>query len=471
MRFVSYAQNFEDVMLWRALRHVRGGFYIDVGANDPVKDSVTKAFSDRGWHGINVEPVAAHHADLERERPLDVNLRCALGASDDGTIDLWECEIPGLATTDAAVVEQHVREGRQGAWQRVPVQTLAAVCAEHAGGGEIHFLKIDVEGGEESVLAGADFRRFRPWIVVVEATRPNSTEQKHEQWEHLLTDAAYRFAYADGLNRFYVAQEHDELRGALVYPPNIFDGFVVAQQFNLEQESVRLKGTVHELDTRLRDVSAQVDARVRDATERADARVRAVSEQAEARVRAVSEQAEARVRDASERASKAGESAALANERALQFSDRATQAETRTQDYVARTARAEAEARFAQEHAAQLADMAQATQRLLALRDTQLEQARLTIQQVYASSSWRVTRPLRRLGAWWKGEPVAPSPAAGASGHGRTAAPDHQPEADQGQGSGAAGADVAQADVVEHLPARARRVYEDIKNAAAKEKH
>jgi hypothetical protein len=44
MSFISYAQNFEDVMLWRALQHVERGFYIDVGANDPTIDSVTKAF-------------------------------------------------------------------------------------------------------------------------------------------------------------------------------------------------------------------------------------------------------------------------------------------------------------------------------------------------------------------------------------------------------------------------------------------
>ena len=54
MTFVSYAQNFEDVMLHRALNHVVRGFYIDVGAADPEALSVTKAFYDNGWHGINV---------------------------------------------------------------------------------------------------------------------------------------------------------------------------------------------------------------------------------------------------------------------------------------------------------------------------------------------------------------------------------------------------------------------------------
>jgi len=47
--FISYAQNHEDVLLYRALKGVGKGFYIDVGANDPEEDSVTKAFYDRGW--------------------------------------------------------------------------------------------------------------------------------------------------------------------------------------------------------------------------------------------------------------------------------------------------------------------------------------------------------------------------------------------------------------------------------------
>lgn len=48
MPFISYAQNFEDVMLRRALRSVERGFYIDVGAADPVEMSVTKTFYDAG---------------------------------------------------------------------------------------------------------------------------------------------------------------------------------------------------------------------------------------------------------------------------------------------------------------------------------------------------------------------------------------------------------------------------------------
>ena len=44
-----------------------------------------------------------------------------------------------------------------------------------------------------------DWNQFRPWIVVIEATLPNSQIECHEEWEEIITSAGYLFAYADGL--------------------------------------------------------------------------------------------------------------------------------------------------------------------------------------------------------------------------------------------------------------------------------
>ena len=227
MNFISHAQNFEDVMLWRALMHVEKGFYIDVGANAPDVDSVTKAFYERGWSGINIEPLLSHHLDLERERPRDINLRCAAGAFH-GEINLWECDIRGWATADKSVIAQHSANGHKGIFYKVPVLTLTEICAANAKN-EIHFLKVDVEGFEKSVIKGMDFSRFRPWILVIEATQPNSTIEVYNSWESIITVNGYSFGYADGLNRFYVANEHAELLASLRYPPNVLDGFALSE--------------------------------------------------------------------------------------------------------------------------------------------------------------------------------------------------------------------------------------------------
>src|SRR5207245_1934754 len=83
---VSHAQNFEDVMLARALRDVETGFYVDVGAWDPNIETVTRYFYELGWRGINVEPAPAYHAMLETARPRDVNLRVAAGKENGRTV-------------------------------------------------------------------------------------------------------------------------------------------------------------------------------------------------------------------------------------------------------------------------------------------------------------------------------------------------------------------------------------------------
>ena len=233
MTFISYAQNFEDVMLWRALRQVEKGHYLDVGAADPTLDSVTRAFYERGWRGINVEPVAEFYRRLVSARPQDINLQSALGAQS-GEVHLFVVAETGpLDGGVPRVVEAAQDSGWRAEATTVTMTTLAEIC-EPCVGKPIHFLKIDVEGAEKEVLAGADFSRHRPWIVVVEATFPATQQSTHAEWEPALLAAGYHFLWFDGLSRFYGAEEHYvELRQHFELPPNVFDDFI---QYNAGKE-------------------------------------------------------------------------------------------------------------------------------------------------------------------------------------------------------------------------------------------
>jgi FkbM family methyltransferase len=259
MTFVSYAQNLEDVMLWRALKDIEKGFYIDVGANDPVVDSVTKAFYERGWRGINVEPLPSHWRDLTADRPEDINLQCAAGESK-GELRLWETDVRGWATASREVIEKHRSDGHEGEFHTVPVLRLADICADHVTG-DIHFLKIDVEGFEKSVISGMDFTRFRPWIVVVEATVPNSMIENYQDWESIVLSNAYTLAYADGLNRFYIAQERlDRLERQLRYPPNTFDDYIRIQQQNSEYRAQQAETRAQQFEVMAQASEARAQA-------------------------------------------------------------------------------------------------------------------------------------------------------------------------------------------------------------------
>jgi FkbM family methyltransferase len=221
MLFDSRAQNFEDVVLHRALGDIRGGTYIDVGAHDPVIYSVTKAFYKRGWRGINIEPVEEWFQRLQRDRPEDINLQVAAGERS-GTLTLHEIVGTGMSTANAGYARRHATAGYQVRPNEVPMRTLTDILLEHQIR-EIHFLKIDVEGAERAVLAGLDLRRFRPWVILVEATEPNSLVPTHAAWEEMLTSTGYVFVFFDGLNRFYVAQERESRMRYKLRPAGFLD--------------------------------------------------------------------------------------------------------------------------------------------------------------------------------------------------------------------------------------------------------
>ena len=256
MTTVSYAQNYEDVMLLRALRNIEHGFYVDVGAQDPIADSVTRLFYERGWRGINIDPVEYWYRRLCEDRPEDVNLNVAVG-NDPGPLKLFEVLDSGLSTVDESFARRHEQAGFALRERLVPCRRLDSILDEYRPG-TIHFLKIDCEGAERSVLESVDLGRWRPWVILLEATEPSSQVPTYDQWEGLLTSSGYVFAYADGLNRFYVANEKQDLLAAFLVPPNVFDGFVTRRESDAVRRVEQLGSELVQAAQRERDLEARV---------------------------------------------------------------------------------------------------------------------------------------------------------------------------------------------------------------------
>lgn len=255
---ISYAQNFEDVMLWRALAHIDKGFYIDVGAAWPDMHSVTRVFYERGWHGINIEPNPDFFANLSEKRPHDINLQLAISDAP-GTLWMNFVVDTGLSTLDNSIAQRHMDVGWSIDRHRVDVATLANIWQMHVlPSQDVHFLKIDVEGVEAAVLRGNDWKKCRPWIVIVEATLPLSQIENHEYFEAILLEAGYIFAYADGLNRFYIANEHPELLTAFRYPPNVFDDFKLSNLHETELRAQAAESRTDQVELRAQQAEVRV---------------------------------------------------------------------------------------------------------------------------------------------------------------------------------------------------------------------
>jgi FkbM family methyltransferase len=226
MNFISYAQNFEDVMLWRALNHVENGLYVDIGAQDPLVDSVSLAFYEHGWRGVHVEPTQQYSTKLRSARPDETVLQIAIG-DQSGTLTFYEFEDTGLSTADIDIARRHQEAGFRCNETVVPEITLDALL-ERIDVQAIHWLKLDVEGLEKAVLEGWKNSSILPWVLVIESTRPLTQEESHEEWEQSVLDKGYQYVYFDGLNRFYVSPYHADLAKAFSSPPNVFDGFVLS---------------------------------------------------------------------------------------------------------------------------------------------------------------------------------------------------------------------------------------------------
>ena len=335
----SYAQNFEDVILWRALGHIPNGTYVDVGAQHPVVDSVSKSFYERGWRGVHVEPVPAYAALLRQDRPDETVLQVAL-SDQAGVLDLNVIAGTGLSTGVKAYANTHSSaHGFATEVVQVPMLPMSTALAS-LNGQQVHWLKIDVEGFEEQVLRGWDSKALRPWIIVIEATIPLSEELNYAGADRLLIDAGYHFVYFDGLNRFYTASEHAELAARLQLPPNVFD-------------NAELSGTASSLWCRgLISRHQQAQETLMEGHQQAQATL--MEELAALRERIADVEAQFRHAVSREEQSQA---------RAVAFAEQVAQAEART-----------------------------------ALVETQLKVVRQHGEAILSSTSWRITAPLRLAG-------------------------------------------------------------------------
>lgn len=236
-RFVSYAQNMEDVVLSRLVPSVPHGRFIDVGAGHPILENVTYALYLQGWRGINVEPMQKEAALLREERPEDEAIQAAVGATS-GSVTLFEApaENRGATTSSAELAGRYALEGERFVPFEARMITLSSLLSKFEAG-EVHVVKVDVEGMESDVLGSADLQRHRPWVVVVESTEPNSSISTAHRWEHLVLEGGYRLTLFDGLNRFYVRSDLEDIQTLLSVPANVFDGWTPSIVVELEMDN------------------------------------------------------------------------------------------------------------------------------------------------------------------------------------------------------------------------------------------
>jgi FkbM family methyltransferase len=187
----------ETLMVREFFDNKRTGFFVDVGANDPVLGSQTWHLEQAGWNGIVVEPQPDLAARLSETRKARVfAIACSSPQNAGGTLPLHIAGPHSSFNPDLMVAGV-----KPAAPIEVPVRTLDSVLAEAGAPAPIDFLSVDVEGHEIDVLSGFDFARWRPRLILLEDHVVNLT--KHRFLQH----AGYRLVRRTGLNAWYVPPE------------------------------------------------------------------------------------------------------------------------------------------------------------------------------------------------------------------------------------------------------------------------
>ncbi len=165
----SYSQFNEDLLIDLFLSLKDTGFYIDVGANDPIFNSNTKRFYDKGWNGINIEPGIKQFEKFASSRLRDINLNTGV-ASIKGELIFYRVEGDSTLSSFNKTVATKMAEtyGLNVVEVSMSVLRLVDIFENYVKSRQVDFMSVDAEGFDLDVLKSNDWNKYRPSLVIAE---------------------------------------------------------------------------------------------------------------------------------------------------------------------------------------------------------------------------------------------------------------------------------------------------------------
>jgi len=184
---ISWSQGGEDIGLVFALRGISNGRFVDVGAHDPSRFSVTRKLSALGWSGINIDGNPDLMPAFEKHRPRDVNLWACVGSEPEYTFTIFE--EPAISTVNSEWRVKFIGENQQVKKEiKVPGISLRTVFERYFDGGFPELLCIDAEGADLDVLKSALLENGNgPEWLLLEADPPLSKVMETPAVEYALS--------------------------------------------------------------------------------------------------------------------------------------------------------------------------------------------------------------------------------------------------------------------------------------------
>ncbi len=219
---VSFNAQFgEDTVLWELLGCPLDGFFIEVGAYDGEKFSVSYGFEAMGWKGLLVEAIPAAYDKCRAARPGSRVVHAALsrpGHPPTATFTVsTSVEMLSYLKADPHHLADFERRKLPTATVEVPVMTMNDALAACQHTGAVDFASIDVEGGEVDLLDGFDLERWRPRLLMIEdsAMQADSAVLRWMQGGGGGGGRAYEHIGNTGVNRLYARRDDADIAARL----------------------------------------------------------------------------------------------------------------------------------------------------------------------------------------------------------------------------------------------------------------
>lgn len=214
----GYSQGGEDLILAKLFNYKTKGFFIDVGANDPVKLNNTYLFYRLGWSGLNFEPIPELAEKFKEKRSRDMVITKAMS------------NFVGEADFTAGINEYHVNSSLldinlpKKNTIKVAVDKLENVLDELKIT-DIDFISIDTEGTEVDVLEGLNLDKYKPKFILAEY---NTASTGNGKLSPFLANKGYQPIFINTWNIIYsqnfaedaikcYRSKHFKLKNALRY--------------------------------------------------------------------------------------------------------------------------------------------------------------------------------------------------------------------------------------------------------------
>lgn len=203
---VRFSQYGEDTII-RKLFNRRHGFYVDVGAHHPFRQSNTAYLWCLGWNGVNVDANPRCIEIFRKVRPGDINIWSAIVPEEVAAV---QSHVSFYSQRDldlsATVSADLARERGATTVTSVPCTSLKAILAEHGPKAPdgVDFLNIDIEGLDEAAVRGISGWSARPKVIALETYAETIPEVLKTGVFAELSVADYEYRYQVGLTSIYV---------------------------------------------------------------------------------------------------------------------------------------------------------------------------------------------------------------------------------------------------------------------------